>query len=586
MRHDEAILLFLSTVTHFALILLPCFAVCAVAVHKGLHDAVLVGLIALVVLGISGYLAFWLWFISPHLGRVFSSCLPIASVLILLWTLKRLNAADRRTLRALRIPTVLTGSAALLVVSTGFLFGGVDNPLETARTRFSHRLQLDNEIPLLLAEGIRNGHVPKPLLRDWRSSDRPPLQTGIVLSQCAYLNRPRELQYTIISVILQSSWIFALWLFLTAFNLNPKLIALTLAVCLLSGFVFLNSFYVWPKLLAAAYMLAASTALLADRFHVAVNKTTFTPLLTGALAALGVLAHGASVFAILGLGLTILALKRQIALKSLLIMAVALFCLYLPWTLYQRLYDPPGDRLLKWHLAGVEHPDPRPFLQVFTSAYGQLSFRQFLRNKSANLEAVADHQSEYWRYVFELLPELAKHDPNNAPLISQTTRTLRVLCFFFFVPNLGFLAFGPISLLVGIRRRYRSREWKAGAVAWLYVVLTATVWCILMFIPGKTVIHQSAYVMVLLGFAGSLAALWAVAPWLAAILGALQIGFNFLLYVLLMPPLVPLPTGLPSQGSMRLGTLTLALFSLIGTCLLLRSLAWSSASRTSVNGQP
>jgi len=68
-RQTEAILLFLSTATHFALILLPCFAACAIAVRKGLHDTVLVGLTVLVVLGISGYLAFWLWFISPQLGR-------------------------------------------------------------------------------------------------------------------------------------------------------------------------------------------------------------------------------------------------------------------------------------------------------------------------------------------------------------------------------------------------------------------------------------------------------------------------------------------------------------------------------------
>jgi hypothetical protein len=579
----EAILLFLATATHFALILLPCLAACAFAVRKGLHDTFLVGLTALVVLGISGYLAFWLWFISPQLGRLFSLCLPIASALLLIYIFRHIDAAGRSMLRALLIPMALTGSAALLVVSTGFLFGGVGNPAETAQTRFSHPLPPDNDIPFLFAEGIRTGKVPKPLLSEWRSSDRPPLQTGIVLSQYAYLQHPRKLQYTIISVILQSLWIFALWLFLAAFDLNPKSIALALAVCLFSGFVFLNSFYVWPKLLAAAYMLAASAVLLADRFTVALSKTTFTPMLTAALLAFGVLAHGASLFAVLGLALTVIALRRQLAVRSLIIMVVALSCLYLPWMLYQKLYDPPGDRLLKWHLAGAMAVDSRSFIQTFTTVYKELTFQQFLNNKLVSLETVADHQGEYWHSTLQLVRELVRGDSQSAALIAQATGNLRGLWFFFFVPSLGFLMVGPISLIVGIRRHYRSREWKAGAMAWLDVAFTAAVWCLLIFLPRDTIIHTSAYVMVLLAFAGSIVALWAVSRWLSLILGALQIGFNFLLYVLFMPPV---RTGSPDQGSLRFGTLTLALLSLACTCLLLRSVARSRTSPTSISGQP
>jgi hypothetical protein len=564
-RSAEAILLFLSTATHFALILLPCFAACAFAVRKGLRDTVLVGLVALTAIGLSGYLAFWVWFMSPQLGRLFSVCLPIASALILVWAVRGLEAAARTTLKALLIPMALTGSAALLVVSTGLIFGGLKSPSQTAQTRFSHHLPPDNNIPFLFAERLRKGNVPRPLVGDWHSSDRPPLQTGIVLSQWVYLQHPRKLQYTIISVLVQSLWIFALWLFLAAFDLNSRSIALALAVCLFSGFVFLNSFYVWPKLLAAAYMLAASAVLLPHRFNTTLSKTTFTPLLTAALLAFGVLAHGASMFAVLGLALTIIALKKHIAIKSLLIIGVGVFCLYLPWILYQKVFDPPGDRLLKWHLAGVIAIDSRSFIQTFTTAYKGLTFHQFLDNKLANLKTIADHQAEYWHSILLLIHELMRVGSRNTTLIAQAAADLRALWFFFFVPSLGFLLIGPISLIVGIRRRYRSREWKAGAIAWLYVAFTAAVWCLLIFLPGSTVLHTTAYVMVLLAFAGSIIALWAVSPWLALILGSLQIGFNFLLYVVFMPP--------PPQSSLRLGTLTLALLSLVCTCFLLIRLA-------------
>jgi hypothetical protein len=289
------------------------------------------------------------------------------------------------------------------------------------------------------------------------------------------------------------------------------------------------------------------------------------------------------VFAVLGLALTIIALKRHMAVRSLIIMGVGVFCLYLPWILYQKLFDPPGDRLLKWHLAGVIVVNSQSFIQAFTAAYKELTFHQFLNNKLANLETIADHQAEYWHSILQLMRELTRGGSRNTALIAQTTADLRALWFFFFVPSLGFLVVGPISLIVGIRRRYRSREWKVGAMAWLYVALTAAVWCLLIFLPGSTVLHTTAYVMVLLAFAGSILALWAVSRWLALTLGALQIGFNFLLYVLFMPP--PL-IGSPNQASLRFGTLTLALLSLVCTCLLLRSIARSRISPTPVSGQP
>jgi hypothetical protein len=568
---NEAITLLLSTVTHFALILLPCFAACAFVVRKGVDDIVVVGLVALIAIGASGYLAFWLWFFEPQLGHVFSLCLPIAAALFLIWTVPRLDAAGRSTLKALLAPLGLTGAAALLVLSTGFMFGGVETPFNTAGARFSHALPIDNQLPYLFAEGIRTGRVPKPLTSGWQSSDRPPLQTGIVLSQCVYLWHPQILQYTVISVILQSLWIFALWLFLAAFDLDSRAIGLALTVCILSGFVFLNSFYVWPKLLAGAYILGFSAILLPGRFMPVLRENTLLPLFAGSLVALGLLAHGGSVFAIFGIILTLVSLRRRIGLRALLLIGITCFSLYLPWILYQKLYDPPGDRLVKMHLAGVAGVDSRPFIQVFTSAYRNLTFHQFLENKLANVHAVADHQTEYWHGVLQLLRQLKRSDPNSTALLAQTSGALRALCFFFFVPNLGFLVLGPVSLVLGIHQRYRSREWKTAAIIWLYVALTAAIWCLVMFIPGLTVIHTSTYAMILLAFAGSILALWAVSPWLAVVVGSLQIEINFLLYISFLKPETPF--GALNPSSLRFGTMTLALLALVCTFLLLKRLA-------------
>jgi hypothetical protein len=580
---SDAITLFLSTISHFGLILLPCFAACAFVVRKGVRDIAVLGLVALIAIGASGYLAFWLWFFEPRLGRIFSLCLPIAAALLLIWAVPRLDAVGRSTLKALLTPMGLVGAAALLVLSTGFMFGGLETPFNTAGARFSHLLPADNQLPYLFAEGIRTGHVPKPLSGDWLSSDRPPLQTGIVLSQCVYLSHPLRLQYTVISVILQSLWVFALWLFLAAFDLDSRAIGLALTVCILSGFVFLNSFYVWPKLLAGAYMLGFSAILLAARFIPAVRQTSFLPLLTGALAGLGLLAHGGSVFAVVGLILTLFVLKRGIGLKGLILIAITCFCLYLPWIFYQKLYDPPGDRLLKMHLAGVEGVDSRPFIQAFTSAYKNLTFHKFLDNKLANVRALAGHQTEYWHGILQFLRQLKRSDPNSTALLMETSGELRGLCFFFFVPNLGFLVFGPVSLVLGIHQRYRSREWKTAAIIWLYIALTTAIWCFVMFIPGMTVIHTSTYAMILLAFAGSILALWAVSPWLAVVLGSLQIEINFLLYISFLRPDTPFRALHPS--SLRFGTITLALLSLVCNFFLLKSLVLRETAVPPISAQ-
>src|SRR5690242_6494530 len=98
MGQTEALTLLISTIVHFGLILLPCLALCVLAVQRGIHDPILIGLTALFGIASPGYLAFWLWFIGPQFGRAFSLCVPVAAALFLLWTLPHLDTAARRSL--------------------------------------------------------------------------------------------------------------------------------------------------------------------------------------------------------------------------------------------------------------------------------------------------------------------------------------------------------------------------------------------------------------------------------------------------------------------------------------------------------
>lgn len=575
----QAAVLLGRAVSHFFLLMLIYFAVCAGMLLKGIRNEAVAGFAGLAGIGASGYLIFWLWFVSPRLGHAISFFLPIAAGAYLFWAIRRIDIVDREILKALVGPAGLLFAASLMILAAGFIYGGMASASNTAQTRFSHHLPTDNAAPFVFAEGIRYGHIQK-IRGDWHSSDRPPLETGIALSQYPFMPQPRDLGYTVLGALLQSLWIPALWLFGMAFEIDRRALVAALTAIIFSGFAIVNTFFVWPKLLAGAYEIAFAAMLLAAALRPILADSTLACIIAGSLAALGLLAHGGSAFALLGLALTVIVLKRRMRLRSVALIVATCFLLYLPWFLYQKLYDPPGDYLLKWHLAGVEHPDSRSFTEILRSRYGKLTFQQVIYNKLANARLVIGHGGEYWKGIGNLLQESWRGDWQRA---AETARHLRGLTFFFCVPSLGFLIAGPFALLAGIGRRYRTKEWKSTGIIWLYVALTLIVWCVLLFGPAKTIIHSGTYVTVVLALAGSVFALWAVSRRLAWTVIAIQIAVNLLIYGVFMRSINP---NVLLDGSVHYAVLGLALASLAGTVFLLRRLATEQGQRERMDSQP
>ncbi len=453
----------------------------------------------------------------------------------------------------------LVGATSLLVASTGFVYGGLESPFETASTRFSHALPTDNTIPYLFAEGVVNGHVKRPLLANWLSSDRPPLQTGMYLSQRRYL--VRELPYTVMSVVAQSLWILSLWLLLRAFRIRRHAISLILLVCLCNGFIFLNTFYTWPKLLAASYVLGFAALLLSPEFSSAARGRWPVGVLAGALLAFAMLSHGGSMFAIAAILVARLLLRRSLDVKLFSFLLGSAFLLYLPWMLYQKFYEPPGDRLLKYHLAGVEEPDPRTFGQVAAAEYGKLTVRDWATNRFENLMAIVDHQGEYWRDVGALLSGLAHPGSRSGPGIAKLAAEMRAMNFFYLSPCMGPLLSGLVALGIGSLRRIGSVEWKTALRLWLVIAGTIVVWCLLMFRPGSTILHQGTYALVLLFAAASLLTLWALSPVSAVVIGSVSAALHVVLYVVLTRQ----STGgeVLAENSLDYGLLSLAVLSFL-----------------------
>ena len=228
----------LKLVLMLALVLfIPSLAACMLAAVLGIHDQLDLTAIAFLALGLTGYVAFWSYFYSRDAGIAFSYVGLLGSFVLIACLMA---AAGRRSkiapVKQLIAPGMLVVLASIFIVSLGLLHAGDAQPLALAEDRFSPPLlTADNAIPKLFADAVYAGHIPKPLVNDWLSSDRPPLQTGNTLWTYAWTQDDRDLTYLALSVILQCSFLAALWSFLTACRVNRKALALAVATCFLFG---------------------------------------------------------------------------------------------------------------------------------------------------------------------------------------------------------------------------------------------------------------------------------------------------------------------------------------------------------------
>jgi hypothetical protein len=163
--------------------------------------------------------------------------------------------------------------------------------------------------------------------------------------------------------------------------------------------------------------------------------------------------------------------------------------------------------------------------------------------------------------------------PQALAIAAAEASSLRIQWFLSLSCSLGFFIFAPYALLAGIAKRFRSGEWRTACILWMLVFVSLALWCVLMFGPGTTSIHQGAYSTVLLTIAASVLSLWALSARLAMTIVLLQMSINFLLY----GPLVRVPylnAGLP-EGIFQPDTLVLCFCSLAAVAALL----WKVAQR-------
>lgn len=516
----------LILVGEMALLALPAIAAAWFAAARGMRSQALLIAVALVASGATAMLAFWAFYAAPQLGKVVAALVILASAaaLVALW----FDGRGRAQMRELATPFALWVLATWFIVFFGFLHSTNGEALETSAHRFSHELPIDNFLPSYFAEWFYlHGHqgVPPPF-GEWLASDRPPLQTGYILALSQFGVDLHHLPYELLGVALQQFWVPAAWALLRAAGLGRRVRALAMVAAMVSDIAIVHGFFVWPKLIAAGFLLAAAALVLSPEWKRWVRDARVAALFA-ALCTLAMLSHGSSAFMLLPL--VVLAFWRSLpSWRWIAVAAASTLVLYAPWQAYQHWGDPPGNRLVKWQLGGSEAIDGRGVLRTIADGYRAEGVGGTLENKWRNVQAMVG--------VGEVRSALDGTDNDESSGgLARTIEDLRWIRFLALLPNIGFLLLGPLAL--GARAlRERGRDWGVEGrfvrVGGALALATAALWALLMFgnEVSEAVIHQGALAVPLLAILVCVVAAYATSPRFAATLVAFNAAFVLVLY--------------------------------------------------------
>lgn len=539
---------------HLALTAAPGAAAALLAMRGGVRSIPILLGVALAASGAGAMLAFWSYYADPMVGQVVSFLLVLGSVQAIAWTWYA--GLDRGILRQLAVPAALWALGSAFVVFLGFLHGGEGEPLLTAANRFSHPLPGDNYLPSYFADWFfqHGNEGSPPPYASWLSSDRPPLQIGYALAQRPFGWDGDGLHYQVLGVILQQLWILGMWSVLCAARVRSRTRGLAIFAAMVGDVAILQGFFVWPKLLAASFLLAALAIVVSPRWP-ELRRSLPVAALFAALCGLAMLAHGGSVFVLIPL-LVLAALRGMPSWRWVGVAALVGLVALGPWTAYQRYADPPGDRLLKWHLAGSMDITDRSALAVIADSYREAGIEGTLDNKWSNLAMVVAV-----RETRDSVEEAFDHA--RAGNLGDAAMTLRVLRFFYLAPLLGIFLIAPIAMAVArVRGRPEGPEWRFATVALVFCLFATLTWALLLFgnVESSTRVHAGSLFVPLLFVCAAVVGLRATYPRFALGLVAVNSVAVLALYV---PALAPPPGTSYSVLAALLATAALAGFGLL-----------------------
>jgi hypothetical protein len=227
---------------------------------------------------------------------------------------------------------------------------------------------------------------------------------------------------------------------------------------------------VWPKLISAAFVAVAVAVLVSPG-----RCSRSRALAVGGATGLGLLCHGGVVFTIPALLAAWFVTSRRSFVEPFVWAAAVCAAVLAPWSWYQNVYDPPGNRLVNWHLAGQIAPTQTSFPRLLQHAYLETPFRRIATYKIDNLATTLGVRTTVSNFT-------RKHDRE-----------------FFFIPDALSALWVPFVAAFAFARSERRPLRVASRFA-LISVGAIVFWALVLYLPADAVIHQGSYLTMCLMF--------------------------------------------------------------------------------------
>ncbi len=271
-------------------------------------------------------------------------------------------------------------SYSLLFLFLLFSFCFTNDALVLAGGRFFEGyLASDNTLPWIFTKGLivqENFDFPSPLFADWLPSDRPPLYAAILMVPMAMFfgSNPLEGNYEIlvpifvsVSTIINCFVFFPITQFLRKY-LSIKNTSIVLLSISTMPFFLVNITFSWPKIFASIFILYAIIFVLEKKWN-----------LVWICSTLAFLSHGGTIYFSFAIGL----LFFFPLLRNYKWLLVSVFFV-IPWMIFQGIVIPPGDRLIKYHWAGMYAINDLNIFEAVLKAYS-IDLIQIFNNKLNNI---------------------------------------------------------------------------------------------------------------------------------------------------------------------------------------------------------
>lgn len=248
----------------------------------------------------------------------------------------------------------------------------------------------DNELPGMLAEGLRQGRPLKPMFGGgWMPTDRPPLLAGSLLLVAGGFdalqigNDGKYLladAFNIAALLANAMWAPVLaFCLVNLLGLSWRRAAIATIVAAIIPFFIFNTIYGWPKMIGAAFALAAVTvAFSPQRKDVDLTQVA----LYGVLCACALLAHMSHAPFLVVVSILFLVQRLHRAPVAMAAGVAAGVVPLAAWAAFQALTVPSNDPLLRYALTGdFGFGDKTSLLTAIGNHYASLSFAAWLSFK-------------------------------------------------------------------------------------------------------------------------------------------------------------------------------------------------------------